>query len=396
MNSIRAILEDAYRLAASKHDLQPGLSDIQSKWVETIIEKAESHKGVLAVLITSFVKKIETPTQDVRYHKKELSNGYSGRSFDTSHVTPFIAEKFQRFAMKGGSGWLTRSLEQAHPFTLNFPGKIRSISVKDAFLQILNDIEENRADPKKYLHATFIALIALMERSRINLDLFEIANVDFSKTQQTEIITIEKIVNLLKRHFSIGYGVAGASRLPVLAVYSAYEMVMAIERFEGKTLLPLKSHTTADIKSGGIGDIEVLDENDNFFEAVEIKHNIAISPGIIKVAYEKFVQTPVCRYYLLTTAEPNVVDEDVDSVNELISEIHKQHGCEVIINGILPSLKYYLRLLSNPKLFIERYSENLQLDFNQNTDIKEIHLRYWEDLLKYLLGNNRQAAKPKQ
>ena len=394
MNNIRAILEDVYRLAESKHVLQPGLSEIQRKWVETIIEKAESHKGVVAVLVTSFVKKIETPTQDVRYHKKELPNGYSGRGFDTSHVTPFIAEKFQRFAMKGGSGWLTRSLEQAHPFTLNFPGKIRNESVKDAFLQILNDIEENRADPKKYLHATFIALIALMERSRINLDLFEIANVDFSKARQTEIITIEKIVNLLKRHFSIGYGVAGASRLPVLAVYSAYEMLLAIERYEGKTLLPLKSHTTADSKSGGIGDIEVIDGNNNFFEAVEIKHNIPISPGIIQVAYEKFVQTPVCRYYLLTTAEPNV--EDADSVNELVSEIHTQHGCEVIVNGILPSLKYYLRLLSNPKLFIERYSENLQLDFNQNTDIKEIHLRYWEDLLKYLLGNNPQATKPIQ
>ncbi len=394
MDNIRAILEDAYQLAESKRDLRPGLSGNQIKWIETIMEKAESQKAVIAVLITSLVKKIETPAQDVRYHKKELPNGYSGRGFDTLHVTPFISEKFQRFAMKGGSGWLTRSLEQAHPFTLNFPGKIRNVSVKEAFLQILNDIEENRADPKKYLHATFIALIDLMERSRINLDLFEIANVDFRKAQQTETITIEKIVNLLKRHFSIGYGVAGASRLPVLAVYSAYEMLMAIERFESKTLLPLKSHTTADSKSGGIGDIEVLDKNGDFFEAVEIKHNIPISPGIIQVAYEKFVQTPVCRYYLLTTAEPNV--EDIDSVGELVSEIHAQHGCEVIVNGILPSLKYYLRLLSNPKLFIERYSENLQLDFNQNTDIKEIHLRYWEDLLKYLLGDSSQATESKQ
>ena len=394
MNNIRAILEDAYQLAESKRDLRPGLSGNQIKWIETIMEKAESQKAVIAVLITSLVKKIETPAQDIRYHKKELPKGYSGRGFDTLHVTPFISEKFQRFAMKGGSGWLTRSLEQAHPFTLNFPGKIRNVSVKEAFLQILNDIEENRADPKKYLHATFIALIDLMERSRINLDLFEIANVDFRKAQQTETITIEKIVNLLKRHFSIGYGVAGASRLPVLAVYSAYEMLMAIERFEGKTLLPLKSHTTADSKSGGIGDIEVLDKNGGFFEAVEIKHNIPISPGIIQVAYEKFLQTPVCRYYLLTTAEPNV--EDIDSVGELVSEIHTQHGCEVIVNGILPSLKYYLRLLSNPKLFIERYSENLQLDFNQNTDIKEIHLRYWEDLLKYLLGDSSQATESKQ
>lgn len=96
MDNIRAILEDAYRLAESERSLQSGLSEIQRRWIETIVEKAESHKAVLAILITPFVKKIETPTQDIRYHKKELPNGYSGRGFDTSHVTPFIAEKFQR------------------------------------------------------------------------------------------------------------------------------------------------------------------------------------------------------------------------------------------------------------------------------------------------------------
>lgn len=381
MNNVRAILDEAYQIAESKHNLQQSLSENQKKWVEIIMEKAESQKAVIAVLITSLVKKIETPNQDVRYHKKELINGYSGRSFDTAHVTPFIAEKFQRFAMKGGSGWLTRSLEQAHPFTLNFPGKIRSVPVKEAFLHILNDIEENKADPKEYLNAIFSAMIDLMNRSKLNLDLFEDTNLEFDKSQHTEVISIDRIVNLLKRHFSIGYGVAGASRLPVLAVYSAYEMLMSIERFHEKTLAPLKSHTTSDIKSGGIGDIEVLNEKGEFFEAVEIKHNIQISPGIIKVAYEKFLQTPVRHYYLLTTAEPNV--ESIDSVVELVSEIHNQHGCEVIVNGILPTLKYYLRLISNPKSFLESYSKNLQLDFNRNTDIKEIHLRYWENLLKY-------------
>ena len=108
-----------------------------------------------------------------------------------------------------------------------------------------------------------------------------------------ETVTIEKIVDLLKRQFSFGYRVAGASRLPVLAVYSAYEMLMAIDRYKGKILLPLKSHTTSDIKSGGIGDIEVLYENRDFFEAVEIKHNIPISSGIVQDAYQKFASIPL-------------------------------------------------------------------------------------------------------
>ena len=373
MNQIRSILEDTYQIAASSDSTYAALSESQESWVNTLMEKAESFRAVLTVLITSLVKKIQTPTQDIRYHQDNLPNGYSGRGLDTDQITPFMKEKFRRFAM-AESGWLTRSLEQAHPYTLEYPGKIRSKTVKDAFLQILNDIEENKADPQRYLRAIFSALITLMEESQISFDFLK-------ESQHTEIVTIGEIVDLLRRHFSHDYGVAGASRLPVLAVYSAYEMLMGIQRYEGKTLLPLKSHTTADTKSHGIraiGDIEVMHDN-RFFEGVEIKHNIPISLGIVEDAYQKFAPTSVSRYYLLTTAEPNV--EDVDAVNDFVSEIHRQHRCEVIVNGILPSLKYYLRLLRSPQLFLEGYLRNLQLDYEQKAEIKEPHLRYWETLL---------------
>ena len=224
-----------------------------------------------------------------------------------------------------------------------------------------------------------------MEKSTINPILLERIN---TQTQQVDVITIEDIVNLLKSHFSLNYRVAGASRLPVLAVYSAYEMlVMGNDRYRDKRLLPLKSHTTSDIKSRGIGDIEVLDEPGNFFEAVEIKHNIPISSTLVQEAYDKFAQTPVRRYYLLTTAEPDV--DNVNAVNQQIRKIRTEHGCEVIVNGILLSLKYYLRLLSNPSLFLDCYSRNLQLDFKQNTDVKEIHLRHWNELLETLLQKGR-------
>lgn len=100
MNKVRSILEDAYQYAESQSNSHFELSESQQKWVETIVEKSESQKAVLAVLITSITKKIETSTQDVRCHKTELPNGYSGRGFDTRYITPFIHEKFQRFARK--------------------------------------------------------------------------------------------------------------------------------------------------------------------------------------------------------------------------------------------------------------------------------------------------------
>lgn len=372
MKNPRLILEEVYQNAHVECNVLSVLSPAKRKWVKVVVEGAESQKAVLTVLVTSLVKKIEMPSQDIRYHKVELPNGYSGRSFDTEHVTPFIREKFSRLAMKE-SGWLTRSLEQVHAFTLDFPGKIRNASVKNAFLHILNDIEENQASPEEYLLALFELLIGYMESSRV---LFEATSGEGGDS-----ISIENITEILKAHFFHSYGVSGASRLPVLAIYSAYQLLMGYDRYMNKKLCPLKSHTTSDIKSSGIGDIEVLDEQGNFFEGVEIKHNISITPMLIQDAFSKFANTAVCRYYLLTTAEPEVEDADIDAVRKLIYELRNHHGCEIIVNGIIPSLKYYLRLLNDLVMFLDCYGDNLQADFDVSTDIKSVHLQYWAGLL---------------
>ncbi len=369
MKDPRSILEVIYQSACVNSDTLSELSSTEQEWVKVIVEHAESQKAVLAVLVTSLVKKIETPSQDIRYHKAELSNGYSGRSFDTKYVTPFIREKFLKLAMASGSGWLTRSLEQARPYTLDYPGRIQNIAVRNAFLQILHDIEENQASPEEYLLAIFELLIDYMENYVANPVLRE----------GRDSILIENIIEMLKVHFFHSYGVSGASRLPVLAIYSAYELLMRYDRYIGKELCPLRSHTTSDTRSSGIGDIEVLDEQGDFFEGVEIKHGIPITPMLVQNAFDKFITTGVCRYYLLTTAEPEV--EDVAAVRELIYRFRSEHRCEIIVNGIIPSLKYYLRLLNDPVMFLDRYGNNMQADFNVSTDIKRIHLQRWDELL---------------
>jgi phosphoribosyl-ATP pyrophosphohydrolase len=94
----------------------------------------------IAVLITSLLKKVVSPNQDIRLNRKEFEGGYSGRSLDTHAITPWLKHHFPRFAPKE-SGWLTRSIEQPHPFNKEFPGKIRNKKVKEAFLSILDSIE---------------------------------------------------------------------------------------------------------------------------------------------------------------------------------------------------------------------------------------------------------------
>jgi DNA (cytosine-5)-methyltransferase 1 len=153
--------------------------------------------------------------------------------------------------------------------------------------------------------------------------------------------------------------------------------------------LPLKSHTTSDTKSSSLGDVEITDVQDNFFEAIEIKHDISITPTLVEDAYAKFQQLPLERYYLLTTASPNSVEEQ--TIEKLISQIRREHGCEVIVNGVLPTIQYYLRRGKRTAAFLEAYTTVMQEDFAANTDLKETHLRRWNEILTELNAENDNA-----
>ena len=130
MDRENKFLEDKYNEAEKIARLEDtGLTAQQIKMVKTVVDKEETFKGVFTVLLTSLVYKCLHPEQDVRRHQANMENGYSGRSFDTKYITPFMKQKRFLGAMKE-SGWLTRSLEQNIPYGLDFPGKIQNKDVK--------------------------------------------------------------------------------------------------------------------------------------------------------------------------------------------------------------------------------------------------------------------------
>jgi DNA (cytosine-5)-methyltransferase 1 len=377
MPDFQSILEEKCNKALQEFNNDEGKSFFDSlstngkKWLTTIAKYSESQKAVVSVLVTSLTKKIETPSKDVRYHQDQLEGGYSGRTLDTQYVTPFMKKHFRRIAMKE-AGWLTRSLEQPYPYTLDYQGKIRNKEVRNAFLQILNDVEVNNADPEKYLIGLFILLIR--QRSSIQ------TLISKKPLVPTEA-SIDLIVSHLQSHFFGKYTSHGASKLPVIAIYSLYQiMVKELDRYKNKKLKALKSHLAADVRAGEIGDIEVVDEKNRFFEGVEIKLGKPITADMVNDSYEKFKAIQVNRYYLLTTADPFVEEKEKEDLKKVIDKIRKQHGCEVIVNGVIKSIKYYLRLIGNPEDFIKAYTENLKYDVSTGTEIKEEHLRAWLNL----------------
>ena len=361
-------LENIYNKALNSiKDTSTNLNRYQMEWVKTVVDKEENLKGVYTVLVSSLTYKCLHQNQDIRYHKKELENGYSGRSFDTKFVTPFLKSKKFFGAMKE-SGWLTRSLEQAHPFTLDFPGKINNKSVKNAFLQILNDVEENSANPEIYL--TNIFKLSIIEKSKKTISLLNPITPESS-------LNIDEIVGYLKKHFYYNYSSRGASILPVIAFYSIYQCLMQeMGRYRDKYLDKLASHTSCDKSSKATGDIVIRNSKSNeLYEVIEIKFDIKPNVIMINDAYEKFKSEPIQRYYILSTM--HATDDEVLKIDEEIIRIREEHGCQVIVNGIFPSLKYYLRLLENTDNFMNNYVANLQ----SNSELNFEHKLAWNKII---------------
>jgi DNA (cytosine-5)-methyltransferase 1 len=242
---------------------------------------------------------------------------------------------------------------------------MRPDSLKTAFLETIDFVQKGK-DIDKMLSFLFQGLI--IQRNAQQIDLAKPLN-----------LPITTIIYLLSKHFATKYSADGASRLPVLALYSAYQcLVNETKRFEGKSLLSIESHTSADTRSGRIGDIDIVDEKEKVFEAVEVKHGIPITAQLVKNAFEKFKTTQVKRYYLLSTA--NIDDSQADEINNEIDRIKNIHGCHVIANGLTNSLKYYLRLISDTSEFIENYVNLIETD----TALKFEHKKAWNNIISQM------------
>lgn len=371
----KQILEQAYKKAeiiVKKNQLNAFKETIRTD-VDLLIDKIEQNKSIVSALVTSLVKKIIEPTQDIRLHRIDFENGYSARSLDTKYTSPFFKNYFPKYANKESS-FLTLSTRERIKWTKKDGNtlKIRNKNLKISFLNIFDQIEVHNKKPKDYLNYLFAKLIVLSLQDELIL---QSASKQF-KTIGT--LNINLILEMLQKHFSEKL----SSRLPVIAIYSIYQILIPIlKRYENKKLLPLQVHTSSD--KHGFGDIEIYTKNNKPFEIVEIKHNIPLDKYLIFDIVKKTESTTIDRYYILTTYKAGFENEEIEkSVNKFIMQIKQQKGIDIIANGIITTLKYYLRFIDDYKQFIKIYTQNLVNDTKTSTEVKSFHIEKWVEILK--------------
>ena len=336
------------------------------QYIKYIVESACMAKniGVYTVLITLIVKKIISPSQDIRLHQSGMNGGFSGRTLDTKEITPFLRDNDFPY-MKSGSGWLTRSLEHATPYNSAYTGRITPKYIKEAFLFLVDVVESMKINLYDCLVYIFCLLIAWRERdSKLVL-----------ARPHSEKLT--NIVTLVSNHWKSSP--TSNSRLPVLAVYAIYQcLVFEVERYKKLELLDLLPHTSSDIKTNRIGDIELTIKGIGVtVEAVEIKHDIPITIDIVKSVVEKAKTSTVRRFYILSTKDKQT-SKTSQEISDIVDRAVAGYGCLIIINGVEMTLEYYLRLISKPEEFLNNYVSLLEQDSTVSYEAKQ----HWNMLVE--------------
>lgn len=358
-------LEQVYSNSLSISDITDIESSIE-KYVIQIGENCNKKKGLYTVLTTLLYYKYLYPEQDIRLHQERFDGGFSGRGYDTQHITP-VLKKLGLPAM-AESGWLTRSLEQPYPYDLNYNGSIGTL--KNPFLYTLEYVQNN---PDTAYNLLRILLHNADKVAKANV-------IKIVPLENPDNLTIDKIVMALKEHFLFQYGTHNGAKLPVLAFHAIYtSLIEELKRYERCSLAPLSSLTACDKTNKASGDIEIFKDN-NIFESIEIKLDKKITAQIIRVVESKIYQWNPKRYYVLSVL--GIDENDRQEIESVISKVLKEHGCQIIVNGLIPTIKYYLRLIDNLEDFIKNYSNSVESD----KELQLVHKKKWNELIKNYLS----------
>lgn len=319
--------------------------------IEVVMANFESAQNTAAlhVLVTLLAKKIMSPEQDIRYHKSNLDGGFSGRLLDAEHITPFLRE--YELTPRPSSGWQTHSLQQNYPYDEDYPGAISPAELKTAFLYLVQRIQTEEGLAHRVLFVILGKLAEIRERNRPPA---------LARPRDKTAAVVADLVEKL-------WAQPNAARVPVLAVFAVYQcLVKEFERYSNHDLLPLKSHAQSDEQVDRAGDID-LSLGEKTVESVEVKHGIEIGAGLVEQAIEKIRPTPIRRYYILGTS--NRIDE-VEKISKLVADARSSCGCEIIVGGLAPTLKYYLRLVTDTDDFIDNFVELLETDDGIGRDLR--------------------------
>lgn len=350
LNRFESILKESYAIAEVAHknnDLESQKKILGISNFDDAVAISKIQHAARGITLTLAAYKAIEKDQDIRLHKSDHIGGFSARSIDNSGTIPFLQAHSLYYNVE--THWLSQTFSFAGPYMLDLKLKTVPKKAGPLMLSVVNFIQ-NSHDPvqfaKAVLQIIFVTLIDDRNKGKVPLE-------------KPQNLSIDQTISLLHLHFTNGYS-KNSPRLPQIALYAIYECIIpTMNRYAGLELMPLERMKAANRKSGSVGDVDVNKDNQPY-EAVEIKFQISINREHVAEAIQKIKTASVQRYLILSTS--GVADGEVEEISKLSNNFRRSNGCEIIVNGVLDSIKYYLRLIDSPSTFINRYTSIVEHD----------------------------------
>tara|TARA_B110001469_G_scaffold127352_1_gene147871 strand:+ start:1396 stop:2559 length:1164 start_codon:yes stop_codon:yes gene_type:complete len=368
-SAVRVSLDDGILLAQQVFeaggDATFGLPGELIDCLTVISDRCESSSSAFTNILTGLAIKVALPDLDVRYHQVQIQEDsrlkkkwFAHRVVSETVVYPWLLENHFKGAK---SGWQTRTFERPKPYTRAFDENISA--VKREFLEIYESTEVLDLEVVR----NQLAFLLLRQ-----IQLRDSANIDLATPRIDDISTI---IGHIRQHVRFKYSARGASRLPVLAIYATLQLVVdEVGRYKDLSLKDLGEHSAADSQTGAAGDIEFEDVGGKIVEAIEIKHDQVIKSALIADVEKKISPFQLDRYYVLTSSEDCSPSEEIMSQ---LAEVKQRIGCQVIVNGVFPTMQYYLRLVRSPQDFYHKYTSLLASD----SSVYHEHRQAWNEII---------------
>lgn len=339
------ILDVAYK-RASTHMTEPLVHDVDIvKKVDFVCHNIQNRAGV-RLLLACLLAKVHKPEIDIRKPYTQIESGdcYSGRTYDESYIGSFIIK--YKLPCNLTTAFLTPALRNRNIVLtpeVNLVG--RPPKLYEAVLQLLTNVQTNTVTAEALLAEVIRCLLVVKGERQQRMDTLL---AGLRSSEEKTPLSAEAIISLIEQHLHC----RGSSRLPVIIVAAAYHAACDYLR---ERVLPLEAHTSADLQTRALGDLQItLLDDENIATGYEMKAR-RVTRDDIDGALQKIERSGqrIDNYIFITT---DIIDENVQDYARSIYD--KTGGIEIVILDCVGFLRHFLHLFHRLRMgYLEAYQQ---------------------------------------
>jgi hypothetical protein len=354
--------------------------------LDEIVESITSEQGraIAGLTVTQLVIKTLNSDQSIRLHKGSRNSAHFGwkeglsmRTIDSDYVAPALRSR-DLLRVNADGVMMTRSLAENYPYSAAYKANIRG--AQEEWGRLIEEIEDGSGvDPNDVLA---YMVVSLANRGELAEETYERA-LGLVQDFVAAGPSAEEIKQVVDIHLERS---AHGARIYEVAMHALAQVLEDNGLLDG-ILKPLTQMRSADKKHGNIGDIEIVDPEDEFtiYEAYDAKYGKTYLLDELHEIHGKLKRHPETQTVSFVTNNEPIVDGDI---RERIEAIKLEFKISVTVTTFDEFWHRSTSQLedegSDPAKWLEAYAETLCQKRRERAPVNE-PTREWVEGLAAVL-----------